>query len=372
MSDFNLTELANASQEEAARQLRICNACRYCEGLCAVFPAMEQRRSFGSGDVDFLSNLCHNCGACYYACQYAPPHEFAITVPTTMAVVREESFARYAWPTALKCIFTRNELWVGLATIIGIAAFIIALLAWHAPSGLFATYTGSGAFYRLLPHNALVGIFSAVFVYAIVAIGLSVRRFWRASGSIETLATGSIIRAVRDAATMRYLDGGGEGCMNENERPTDRRKHYHHATSYGFLLCFASTCLATVFHYMGWEAPYPVWNPVVLLGLIGGIGLAVGPIGLLIERGRRAAPLRADHGFDTGLVFISMLLLTSISGLALLAFRSTSAMGTLLAIHLGIVLALFLSLPYSKFVHGAYRFAALVRHAHEQRVSQTN
>ena len=32
--------------------MTICNACRYCEGLCAVFPAMEMRRTFAAGDLD--------------------------------------------------------------------------------------------------------------------------------------------------------------------------------------------------------------------------------------------------------------------------------------------------------------------------------
>jgi citrate/tricarballylate utilization protein len=42
-------------------------------------------------------------------------------------------------------------------------------------------------------------------------------------------------------------------------------------------------------------------------------------------------------------------------------------MGVLLATHLGIVLALFLTLPYGKFVHALYRFAALVRFHIERR-----
>ena len=42
-------------------------------------------------------------------------------------------------------------------------------------------------------------------------------------------------------------------------------------------------------------------------------------------------------------------------------------MGTLLALHLGVILSLFLMLPYSKFVHGIYRSAALLRHALEAR-----
>ena len=64
--------------EEAQRVLSICNACRYCEGYCAVFPALERRLAFDEQDVHYLANLCHNCGACLYACQYAPPHEFQL------------------------------------------------------------------------------------------------------------------------------------------------------------------------------------------------------------------------------------------------------------------------------------------------------
>jgi citrate/tricarballylate utilization protein len=41
-------------------------------------------------------------------------------------------------------------------------------------------------------------------------------------------------------------------------------------------------------------------------------------------------------------------------------------MGILLAIHLGVVLGLFLTLPYGKFVHSLYRFAALIRYAGER------
>src|SRR5690606_15640414 len=69
------------AESEVARQLQICNACRYCEGFCAVFPAMTRRLEFPKADIHFLANLCHNCGACLHACQYAPPHEFAVNIP---------------------------------------------------------------------------------------------------------------------------------------------------------------------------------------------------------------------------------------------------------------------------------------------------
>ncbi len=65
--------------------------------------------------------------------------------------------------------------------------------------------------------------------------------------------------------------------------------------------------------------------------------------------------------------FIAMLYLTSLSGFLLLILRDSAAMGLLLSVHLGVVLALFLSLPYGKFVHGLYRFLALVKYAAERR-----
>ena len=67
------------------------------------------------------------------------------------------------------------------------------------------------------------------------------------------------------------------------------------------------------------------------------------------------------------MAFLVLLLLTGLTGLLLLVLRATPAMGVLLAVHLGVVLALFLTLPYGKFVHGIYRLAALVRYAREAR-----
>ena len=67
----------NSAEAEVARQMQICNACRYCEGFCAVFPAMTRRLEFGKADIHYLANLCHNCGACLHACQYAPPQRTA-------------------------------------------------------------------------------------------------------------------------------------------------------------------------------------------------------------------------------------------------------------------------------------------------------
>ena len=367
---MSLIELTSAKGEEVARIMGICNACRYCEGLCAVFPAMEQRRTFDLGDVDYLANLCHNCGACYHDCQYSPPHAFEVNAPVALAALREETYQRYAWPAFLAPIFERNGLWIALAAALAFAAFLLGFVAFQSPAALFGIHTDNGAFYRLMPHNAMVAVFGSVFLYAILALALSVRRFWVETGAAGSLDGLSLWQAMKDAAQLRYLDGGGAGCMNEDERPEDRRRLYHHLTFYGFLACFAATSIATVFHYgFGWEAPYPWYSPVKIFGVLGGIGLLIGPWGLAVAKAKQAKEVKTTSASGMDVAFLVMLFLTSLTGLALYLLRDTAAMGILLAAHLGVVFALFLSFPYGKFVHGFYRFAALIRYAAEQRAA---
>ena len=156
--------------------MQICNACRYCEGFCAVFPAMTRRLEFGKADIHFLANLCHNCGACLHACQYAPPHEFAVNVPQAMAQVRGQTYVDYAWPPALGELYQRNGLTLSLALAAGLALFLILAVALNGT--LWGGQLG-GNFYKLFPHNLLVGLFAPVFLFAALALAMGVRRFWR-------------------------------------------------------------------------------------------------------------------------------------------------------------------------------------------------
>jgi citrate/tricarballylate utilization protein len=357
----------SAAESEVARQMQICNACRYCEGFCAVFPAMTRRLEFGRHDIHYLANLCHNCGACLHACQYAPPHEFAVAVPQAMARVRGQTYSEYAWPPALGALYRRNGTTVSLALVLALTVFLLLALAsrgslWHEPL--------QGNFYAVFPHNTLVLMFGSAFGFALLALALGVRRFWRDVRPLQEVPVqGAAAEAARAALTLKYLDGGhGQGCNEADDRFTHARRRYHHLTFWGFMLCFASTSVATVYHYvLGWQAPYPLTSLPVILGTVGGIGLIIGPVGLLSLNLRRHQ-LQGDAAQQPmDRAFIVLLLLTSITGLALLAGRETGAMALLLAIHLGVVMALFLTLPYGKFAHGVFRVAALFKHAIEKR-----
>jgi citrate/tricarballylate utilization protein len=367
-----LAQNPTGPETEVARQLQICNACRYCEGFCAVFPAMTRRLSFGADDTHYLANLCHNCGACLHACQYAPPHEFAVNLPQAMAKLRVKTYAHYAWPAPLGALYARNGLVLSLAVAAMCALFLLAAVGW---GGAWAQASAPADFYSVFPHNLLVGLFGPVFLFALVALGLGLRRFWQAVASGEAGASAGIRaaaerEAISDVFTLRYLDGGhGRGCNNSDDAWTLWRRRYHHATFYGFMLCFASTSVATAYHYLlGWSAPYPLLSMPKLLGISGGVLLALGTLGLGYLNLKRH-PLHGDPNqkpMDLG--FVALLFLVSVSGLALWWSTGSTAMPVWLAIHLGLVMALFLTLPYNKFAHGVFRGAALLKWAIEKRL----
>ncbi len=370
MSLIDVIDLQSAQlHDEARRAMEVCNACRYCEGFCAVFPAMELRRDFTNGDLDYLANLCHNCQGCFHSCQYAPPHPFGINVPKALAELRYQTYRDYAWPPSMARVFDRNGTLVCLLAALSVAVLVTCIVLLRDPGILFQPQTGPGAFYRIMPWGLLSALAGASFVYSLVALGMGFRNFWRASErpTSDLTRPRPLMQALHDVFTLKYLGGNGRGCNDLSDNFTMLRRRLHHAMFYGFLLCFASTSVATLYdHFWNWPAPYPLLSAPVLLGLVGGLGLIVGCSGLIWVKVQTdpAPSARALLGADYAL--LTLLLLSSVTGLVLLTLRETSAMGLLLAVHFGFILALFLALPYSKFVHGIYRSGALLRYALER------
>lgn len=353
---------------EAERQMTICNSCRYCEGYCAVFPAMEIRSDFEDGDLIYLANLCFECRDCFYACQFAPPHEFAVNVPQVFAEIRAETYEQYSWPGILGKLYRRNGLAVGLITALSAALIFLLALAFRRDA-FFATQTGEGAFYRIIPYAAMVIPALVIACYCLAVFARGAYRFWR---DTETNLAGMVdfrafAVATKDAFGLRYLKGGGVGCNYPDERFSQVRRWFHHLVFYGFLFDFASTTVAAIDdHFLGRRAPYPLLSAPVILGTIGGIMLVIGAAGLLYLKWRSDKQPAEARMLKMDVAFLLLLGLTSLTGLLLLVLRATPALGTLLAVHLGFVAGLFLTMPYGKFAHVVYRYAALIRNALEQ------
>lgn len=348
---------------EASRQLNICNSCRYCEGLCAVYPALERRNLLDLGDVSQLANLCHDCRACYSACMYTDPHEFAINIPVVLTEVRVHDYRRYVWPAHVPRLLTG---WTGVFSGSLIATLIVlaAAAANTGFPGLVRGHSGAASPYDLIPYPALLVLFLLPALFSVCVMAAAGRRFWTETGASRyRLTMRSFWRAVRYAAELRYLRGGGNDCYYpDDEVPSRARRTLHGLVAYGFLVCVVSTVSAGIMQdLLGIQPPYPIVSVPVISGTIGGIGLVAGSAGLLLLKARSSSVTSVsemtvkDYGLLVALTFLGL------SGLATLLVRDTPAFGIVLLVHLGAVMLSLASAPYSKFSHLVYRFLALVR-----------
>lgn len=347
---------------EVNRQLTICNACRYCEGLCAVFPALERRTLFETGDISQIANLCHDCRACYDACMYTAPHEFALNVPRVLAEVRVNDYQRYVWPRNVPRLLSgwRGIAWAGLLAVVLVALVAIA----HAGvGGLFVTDHGPASPYKLIPYDALLAVLLVPFGFAVIVLAFACRSYWRDvdSGPLG-LPARVLWYAFRDAATLRYLKGGGTECFYpEDDVPSGARRWLHTAVAYGFGLCIVSTVSAAIQQdLLGSNPPYQWISVPVLSGTLGGIAITVGCAGLIVLKTRASRVTGAsemvikDYGLLVALTFLAG------SGLATLLTRTTPAFGIVFLIHLAAIVLAFAAMPYTKFVHVLFRLLALV------------
>lgn len=362
---------ASEALQDASRAMQVCNACRYCEGYCAVFPALERRRVFNRADMDFLANLCFDCRHCYYACMFSPPHEYAVNLPQMLAAVRRETYARYALPAFLTRLVARNGCLLALIAAAIVALFVLAVFATGDPARMFVTQQGPGAFYRIIPYTVMflpALVISIVGGAVMVAGGLN---FWRQTrGSLrDFLDPGAVLTAAGDALGLRYQMGGGAGgCPYPGSSPSFARWALHHLTFWGFLSAFLATCIAYVNeHFLGRLAPFPLLSGPVLFGTLGGIAMLVGTGGLIYLKHRSDRTPADGRTIEMDYVFLVLLNLVNVTGLALLILRATPAMGSLLVLHLALILTLYVAMPYSKFVHFVYRYAALVQDRLEAR-----
>ena len=265
--------------------MQICNACRYCEGFCAVFPAMTRRLEFGKADIHFLANLCHNCGACLHACQYAPPHEFAVNVPQAMAQVRGQTYVDYAWPPALGALYQRNGLTLSLALAAGLALFLLLARGAqrHAvgrrPAAATSTTCSRTTCWSACSRRCSC---SRCWRWA-----LGVRRFWR-----------DVTPATSGAAGQRAGGGRGHRRRAAPEVPRwrprrglqQRRRRLHavapalpspHLLRLHAVLCRHQRGHALPLRCSAGSAPYDLPSLPKLLGAVGGVSLLLGTAGLL-------------------------------------------------------------------------------------------
>ena len=354
---------------EADRQLTICNACRYCEGYCAVFPALERQVDLTAGDITHLASLCHDCRDCYTACMYAPPHEFALNLPAALSAVRHHTYDEYL--PQVPRLFSGPAARRGTMLAAALAAIVILAVLGVIVGGASAP---AGSPYRVIAYPALLVAFGLPAAWSVIVMAWSAARYWRATngrgwGGLASPA--ALALALRQAATLRNLRGGGADCSYPGDEPSGARRRLHHLIAWGFAACAAATVAAAISQdFAGDPPPYPALSAPVLFGVAGGAGLVIGCTGLLVLRrtaaprrtGASETPAREDPALARrGYALLGALLVLAVSGLLTLVLRDTAAFGPVLYVHLVAVAACFAIAPYTKFMHVIYRFLALVR-----------
>lgn len=349
---------------EAQRQFLICSSCRYCEGYCATFPAIEGRSEYGASDIAYIANVCHDCRACYQACVYAAPHEFAVDIPKLLAAARLESYRERALPETLRSVIGAAAGWV---TVLAALAFALALLAALALGNRWPQLTvadgAAGAFYRIVPFWWMAAPALLLAGWGFVALSLMARKLLRDVLPQGQATLDDVLGAWKDGLLLTYLRGAGAGCYYpEPDTPSGLRRILHVTLVAGVALAFLATVAGAVMQdLLGITPPFAPLSVPVISGTLGGIAIVLGAGGLLAFKLLRAAREREPAGMiKLEFAFMWTLLAVAVTGLLLLVLRGTVWLGPLLVVHLATVGALFLTVPYGKFVHVPLRLAALL------------
>lgn len=351
--------------EEARRQLNICNACRYCEGYCAVFPALERRTLLDKGDMIHLANLCHDCRDCYYACPYSLPHSFNLNPPKILTEIRLRTYDGEVGIYG-KRVPKILQGWGGFSLAVSIALIAIVSIASLTVGirSIWSSHPTAASPYSVLPYPTILVLALIPFLWSVLAIGLSARRYWLNIQNCDPikLTLTAFITGIYYAVGLRYLKGGGVQCAYPTGEMSAIRRWFHALTFYGFSALIASTISAAILQdIFKVEPPYRYFSIPVVLGIIGGIIMVVGTIGLIVLKNQQdPAPTNfrmvvRDYGF------LIVLCALGVTGILTLVLRSTSAFGILFVVHFSIVLVGFAIAPYTKFVHFVYRFLSIVR-----------
>jgi quinone-modifying oxidoreductase subunit QmoC len=253
---------------------------------------------------------------------------------------------------------------VAIAIPAGLVALLVLIAAVLFEDGP-ALPAGDILFERFIGHGWIdIFILSLVGVVSLVA-ATGLRRFWK---GLQATVPAAIPRkhlggALRGTAEEVLSHDGFDGWTT-----LDVRRGSHLAMFYGFLGLVAATTGAAlyteIFPILGieWhhnELSLPIWDPVKIVGNVGGIALLIGLAQTLTMR--RRSPRTAGKSSYSDWFFSGLLVLTAVSGFLteILRFAGVRMAYPAYAVHLVFVFALFVYFPFSKFSHAMYRPAAL-------------
>jgi quinone-modifying oxidoreductase subunit QmoC len=353
-----------------AETLRRCYQCGTCSVVCPktpledAFPRKEMVWAQWGLEDKLLTDgdawLCFQCNDCITHCPVdARPGD-------VMAATRDLQMEEYAVPRFMTRI-PRDPRALPLA--IALPAVLVGLLVLGAAGfaggdGVFPK--GDVLFGRFLGEGWVdVFVMTLVGVVALLSY-LSLRRFW--AGLQSTVPAGTerlpLVNALRGTLGDVFSHRDFNDCKTAHPR-----MWAHLGLFYGFLGLTAATAGAALYtevlprvgiHHHGDVLSLPIWDPVKIVGNIGGVALLAGLAQTLWVRLRR--PEQSGKSAYSDWFFSGLLGLTAVTGFITEILRYAQA-GTAAyvayTVHLVFIFGLFAYFPFSKFSHVMYRTAAM-------------
>jgi quinone-modifying oxidoreductase subunit QmoC len=351
-------ELLRRGAGDAAR----CMQCATCSSVCdlatadTAFPRRQILwAQWGLADrlaADPAIWLCHQCNDCTARCpRDAAPGD-------ALQAIRSVVIERLGAPGVLARLVARaGTTW---PVLIGVPILFWALYV-RAVNGFDAVRTPL-SYTDVVPTWMIYSVFLPAAAFALAASFLGARRVWAAWGAGER-RTGTLFQGLARVAADVLLHRRFERCGAAHPRRSG-----HLLLVLGFLGALVTTSLLgvamDVFHV---RTPLPQGNPIKLLGNASAVLLVLG-LALLVANRRRPDAAGRTQAFDA--FFLSLVAAVALSGVAAELGRlhlAPAAAVALYVVHLGTVLTLFLTFPFSKFAHALYRTLAM---AHQRLASE--
>jgi quinone-modifying oxidoreductase subunit QmoC len=220
---------------------------------------------------------------------------------------------------------------------------------------------------ELVPHSLVYIVYTSVTLWVVGAMWFSGRKFWKLIGAAQQRRGsffGALTGAVIDIAAHRKFSSCDHGVP--------KRRWGHFLVMWGFVGAAVTSGILVVYMYGLHTYPLPLDHWVKWLGNISAVALVIGGVLLFVNRLKTGDKLVGQTtAFDR---FFLMTVLGVIgTGVLTEGFRFVAVPVELALamyiLHLGAILTLFITLPYSKFAHILYRTLAM---AHERMTTQEN
>ncbi|MFH1754604.1 MAG: quinone-interacting membrane-bound oxidoreductase complex subunit QmoC [Candidatus Latescibacterota bacterium] len=338
-------------------KLKQCFQCATCSVVCKMspdqspFPRKEMiwaqwgLKDKLVGDPDVW--LCHRCSDCSVHCpRGAAPGD-------VLAAVRDYTIKHYAVPGFLGKA-------VGSLAMLPIMLIIpaVLLVAMLAGIGHLHIPEGDVLYEHFLPHWPLQIFYGGFAILAFVICIVGARRFWNdmnkhmPPGTKTNGIVPSIIGAAKDIIThIKFKD-----CNHSKSRYIS-----HLLTFYGFVGLFITTCAVVVSVYVFHYYPLPLFHPLKIFGNLSTIAMVIGVSWIMLDRANQRQGYEMSTNRDW--TFVGILGTVVLTGILteILRYANIPAVAYhVYFVHLIVVFALLMYVPYSRFAHMIYRTVALV------------